>query len=306
LNGNSNVRWETLEKVLSAMKELGYQPNVLARSLTSHKTDIVAVVSVNSQHSFYINIINSISRKLAENGKQMLYFQVKFDENLEYIFTLVHQYQVAGLIIISAAVSPSITAGCEKINLPLAIFNRQVYSESVYSVCSDNHKASRAVANYLAGKGYRTFGYIGSMVMTNISADREEGFIERLRELGFARPMVAYGRFTYDSGWEAMQRMAEMGKIPEAIFCSNDLMGMGAMDYLRTTLRLTLPQDVAIIGFDAIEEGSWLAYNMSTVEQPIQTMVDALCDYLFRRMNNEPVNPKAPLFDCRILERATT
>jgi DNA-binding LacI/PurR family transcriptional regulator len=311
LNGKDIVKQETVERVLGAIKELGYQPNAIARSLTSRKTDIVAVVSVNSNHSFYINIINNISRTLSKNGKQILYFQVKFDENLEDIFNLVYQYQVDGLIIISAAVSPSVTKACEKMNLPLAIFNRLVQSASVYSVCSDNLKASRMVADYLAGRGYRSFGFIGSTVMTNISNDRETGFREQISSLGFADPLVEHGQFTYQSGWEAMRRMAETQKrrakkIPEAIFCSNDLMAMGAMDYIRFNLGLSLPRDAAIIGFDAIEEGAWEAYNISTVEQPIAAMTDTLCNYLLKRMNTGSGKQEKVLFDCKIIERGTT
>ncbi|MDR2477687.1 MAG: LacI family DNA-binding transcriptional regulator [Treponema sp.] len=306
LNEKGNVRKVTAEKVLAAMKELGYQPNAIARSLTNRKTDIVALVSVNSTHSFYVSIINNISQRLSWAGKRILYFQVKVDEDLEEIFKQVHQYQVDGMIIISAAVSPRVTEAAERINLPIAIFNRQIHSNNIYSVCSDNIKASRMVADYLADKGYKSFGFIGSTVMENISADRQRGFTDRLGERGFPKPMVEYGLFTYHSGWEAMRRMTDRQKLPEVIFSSNDLMAMGAMDFLRYDLKLSLPDDIGIIGFDAIEEGAWRGYNLSSVEQPLAGMIERICDYLLKRMNDAPVKEKNHLFPCKILERGTT
>jgi DNA-binding LacI/PurR family transcriptional regulator len=233
LNAKGNVRKETAEKVMAAVEELGYQPNAIARSLINRKTDIVALVSVNSTHSFYLNIINNISQILSRAGKHILYFQVKYDEDLKEILKQVHQYQVDGMIIQSAAVSPKVTEEAERINLPMAIFNRPICSDSIFSVCSDNVQASHMVADYLIEKGYTSFGFIGSTAMENISIDRQKGFTERLRARGGYKPLVEYGAFTYNSGWEAMRRMAEAKKLPEVIFSSNDLMAMGAMDFLR-------------------------------------------------------------------------
>jgi DNA-binding LacI/PurR family transcriptional regulator len=306
LNAKGNVRKETAEKVMAAVEELGYQPNAIARSLINRKTDIVALVSVNSTHSFYLNIINNISQILSRAGKHILYFQVKYDEDLKAILKQVHQYQVDGMIIQSAAVSPKVTEEAERINLPMAIFNRPICSDSIYSVCSDNVKASHMVADYLIEKGYTSFGFIGSTAMENISIDRQKGFTERLQERGGYKPLVEYGTFTYSSGWEAMRRMAEAKKLPEVIFSSNDLMAMGAMDFLRYELKLSLPEDIGIIGFDAIQEGAWQAYNLSSVEQPIAKMIETICDYLLKRMNDEPVIEKTHLFGCKILERETT
>jgi DNA-binding LacI/PurR family transcriptional regulator len=71
-------------------------------------------------------------------------------------------------------------------------------------------------------------------------------------------------------------------------------------------LKLSLPEDIGIIGFDAIQEGAWQAYNLSSVERPIAKMIEKICDYLLKRMNDEPVIEKTYLFECKILERETT
>jgi DNA-binding LacI/PurR family transcriptional regulator len=164
----------------------------------------------------------------------------------------------------------------------------------------------RLVADYLLSRGYHSFGYIGSTVMENISSDRQKGFSAGLKMHGYGEPLTEYGAFTYKSGWDAVQRMTARAKIPRAIFCGNDLMAMGAMDFLRYQLFLSVPHDVAVIGCDAIEEGSWQAYNLTTVEQPISRMVETTCDYLVKKMNGEQITKRKSRFSCKIIERGTT
>jgi DNA-binding LacI/PurR family transcriptional regulator len=307
LNKKGNVKEETKEKVMAAVEALGYQPNAMARCLTSRKTNIIAVVSVDSTRSFFVKIINMVSQRLSLAGKHILYFQVRFDEEMEEIFNQICQYQVDGLISLSAAISPKISETCERIGLPVAVFNRQIPSARICSIRSNNIDASAMVADCLIDKGYKTFGFIGSTNRPDISFERQKGFTDCLYTRGFFDLAVEYGDFSYDSGREAIQRMAAKNKpLPRAVFFANDLMAMGAMDTLRYEMGLSVPQDIGIIGFDAIEEGAWKAYNLTTVEQSISLMIETLCDYLLMRIEDDMIEAKAQLFSCTILERGST
>jgi DNA-binding LacI/PurR family transcriptional regulator len=93
----------------------------------------------------------------------------------------------------------------------------------------------------------------------------------------------------------------------DAVFASNDLMAMGAMDTARYEFGLTIPGDVAVIGFDAIEEGAWKAYSLTTVEQRVDEMLDMACHYLIKKLDGQDAeqNGEVRLFPCRIVERRT-
>jgi len=308
--GDGVVRQSTIDRVMTAASELGYRPNAIARSLTSRRTNIVAVVSVKSNHTFYSSILNKISEKLSMAGKHILFFQTDFEAGFDDIFQQVLQYKVDALLIISAAVSVEVTKECSRINLPVVVFNRQIKSPNVFSLCSDNREAARFVADYLVGKGYRTFAYIGSAKrLSDISTDRQTGFVERLGELGFHEVGFAFGNYTYESGCSAMRELLDSrggsGGSPFAVFASNDLMAMGAMDAARYEYGFSIPRDAAVVGFDAIEEGAWKAYSLTTVEQPIDEMLDVACTYLMKKMDGEELNGGAKLFRCKIIERAT-
>jgi DNA-binding LacI/PurR family transcriptional regulator len=306
-SGKGNVSLKTADRVTAAARALGYRPNAIARSLTSQRTNIVALVSVRSTHTFYSSIVNGALGRLSRAGRQVLFFQTGFDTGFEDIFQQVLQYKVDALLIVSAAVSSEITRECERAGLPIVVFNRIIRSPGVFSLCSDNPRAGRDVADYLAGRGYRSFAYIGSARrLPDISRDREKGFAGRAAELGIEMLSVS-GDYSYESGRAAMRSILTEGRKVDAVFASNDLMAMGAMDEARREFGLSIPGDVAVIGFDAIEEGSWKAYSLTTVEQRIDEMLDAACSYLIERLDGQDTgkNGEPRLFPCRIVERGT-
>ena len=307
-SGKGNVSLKTADRVTAAAQALGYRPNAIARSLTSQRTNIVALVSVRSTHTFYSSIVNGALSRLSGAGKQVLFFQTGFDTGFEDIFQQVLQYKVDALLIVSAAVSSEITKECERAGLPIAVFNRIIRSPGVFSFCSDNPQAGRDVADYLADLGYRSFAYIGSTRrLPDISRDRQKSFTDRAAELGID-VLPAFGDYSYASGRTAMRSVLTGGRKVDAVFASNDLMAMGAMDEARREFGLSIPDDIAVIGFDAIEEGAWQAYSLTTVEQRIDEMLDAACSYLIERLDGQEAqeNGETRLFPCRIVERATT
>jgi LacI family transcriptional regulator len=308
-SGKSVVRQGTVDRVMTAASELGYRPNAIARSLTSRRTNLIAVVSVDSTHTFYSSILNGISGRLTRAGKQILFFLTDFEAGFDDIFQQVLQYKVDALLIVSAAVSVEITEECSRISLPVVIFNRQIRSSHVFSICSDNRAAARDVADYLAGRGYKAFAYIGSdRRLSDISADRRQGFTERLAELGFGDVRFVCGNYTYESGRTAMRELLDSAGFDagsRAVFASNDLMAMGAMDAARHEYGLSIPGDIAVVGFDAIGEGAWKSYSLTTVEQPIDKMLDVACSHLMKRLDGKETDGGTRLFRCKILERAT-
>lgn len=315
-SGKNIVKQSTVDIVLEAASELGYRPNAIARSLSNRRTNIVAVVSVNSTQPFYSSIVNGISNKLTHAGKQVMFFPTDFE--VGGIFQQVLQYKVDAMLIVSAAVSSEITEECSRISLPVVILTRIVKSPHVFSICSDNQRAARGVADHLVKRGYRRFAYIGSARrLSDVSFDRQKGFTERLSELGFDGVRIAYGNYTYDSGRTAARDLLNSESATSerrAIFASNDLMAMGAMDAARYEYGLSVPGDLAVVGFDAIEEGSWSSYSLTTVEQPIDMMLDTARAYLAIKLDGldegildeRELDAGLKLFQCGIIERATT
>jgi len=305
-NNSDKVRAETVEQVKRAARDLGYTPNAIARSLTSKQTDMIAVVSVRFDNPFYQTLLIKISDMIAEMGKKVIFIQTQFDQSLDDILYKVMEYQVDGIVVFSAALSAKLLDKFTRIQIPLVIFNKYFDSRNFFSVSSDNLDAGRLVADHLAERGYESFGFISGKQLSQISDFRYKGYTERLGELGFAKCQVVAGDYSYRSGYEGLLEMKRKGALPRAVFCVNDLMALGAMDAARQVLGMKVPEDIAFVGFDNLEQSAWNSYQLTSVKQPIDEMVSHTFHYLKNKINKMETSGGYILLKCKLEERNST
>jgi LacI family transcriptional regulator len=127
---------------------------------------------------------------------------------------------------------------------------------------------------------------VGGLQRATPIRDREMGFRQALEQAGHALSQDYYRRsdsFTYDSGREAARELLKINPALDAIFCVNDMLALGAIDGIRS-LGLRVPQDVWVVGYDDIELSAWDAYDLTTVRQPMQAMVDEAVDLLLAKI----------------------
>lgn len=302
---NGYVKGATAQRVMEAAKQLGYSPNAIARSLNSKQTDLIAVVTVDFDNPFYQAITSRLSVMIEEMGKQMLLIQSGFETELDQILERVLQYRVDGVVVVSAAISSHMMTRITQINTPLVIFNKQFDSRFFFSVCSDNLDAGAMVADYFWERGYRSFGYISGNILRQTSGNRHKGYVDRLATYGVKECIVANGDYSYQSGCDALLKIAAQGQLPRAIFCANDLMAFGAMDTVRFDLGLRVPEDVAFVGFDDLQQSSWKNYQLTSVSQPLEEMVEYTRSYLARKLASPEATGGYLLLKCRIHERGS-
>ena len=305
-NNSDKVRAETVEQVKRAARDLGYTPNAIARSLTSKQTDMIAVVSVRFDNPFYQTMLIKISDMIAEMGKKVIFIQTQFDQSLEDILYKVMEYQVDGIVVFSAALSAKLLDKFTRVRIPLVIFNKYFDSRNFFSVSSDNLDAGRLVADHLVERGYESFGFISGRQLSQISDFRYKGYTERLGELGYSKCQVVPGDYSYRSGYEGLLEMKKKGALPRAVFCVNDLMALGAMDAARQVLGMRVPEDIAFVGFDNLEQSTWSSYQLTSVKQPIDEMVSHTFHYLKNKINKTETSGGYILLKCKLEERNST
>ncbi|MCB2288615.1 LacI family DNA-binding transcriptional regulator [Clostridium sp. CS001] len=308
LNADSGreVKDNTREKVLEAAKELGYKPNIIARSMISRRTDIIGVVIGNPVGPFYSKIMMELMTKIQEQGKQCLMFTVEAGEDINKILQRVLQYQVDGIIITAAALSPEMANICIQNETPIVLFNRFVPELNISSVYCDNIEAGRIVAEFLWVKGYTNIAYIGYEKDATSEIERKIGFYGKLREYGVYNIPAERANFTYESGYEAAIRLLKQNNSLDAIFCSSDLIAMGAMDAARFELGLKVPEDISIVGFDNVPMAAWPSYDLTTVNQPVEQLVDETIDILTELIENPEKAPIKRMIRIGLIERAST
>jgi DNA-binding LacI/PurR family transcriptional regulator len=272
-NTGPNVSEKARIRVLKAAHELGYQPNAIARMMSTSQTNIVGIVMATITSPFYPYVLEKFLQQLQAIDRQALVFTASENQSVDDILPLVLQYQIDALIVTSATLSSDMVETCARNGTPVILFNRSIKDPNVSAVCADNIAGGRLVADVLLETGHRQLAFIAGIQNTSTSQDRERGFSEHLQQQGYVNCQRAQGHYTYESGYRAAIELLEAPIRPDAIFCANDIMALGAIDAVRAS-GLRIPQDVSIIGFDDIPMANWGAYQLTTISQEVDDMID--------------------------------
>ena len=281
-----SVSEEIRTKVMTAVEELGYRPNVIARSLVQNSTNIIGMVVKRFTNPFYAHMIQDFTRALQDQGYWTLVLNIAENQELEDALPMALQYQVDGLIITSATLSSRLAEECARSGTPVVLFNRYVSDGRTHVVSCDNYEGGRLVADALLDAGHTRLAYIAGEESSSTNRDREIGFISRLKERGHNLALrESAGDYSYELGYEAVNRLLQSNSPPDAIFCANDLIAMGAIDLARYKFNIKVPEQLSVIGFDDIPSAAWLSYEITTVRQPFGKLVESTIQILMEAIN---------------------
>jgi DNA-binding LacI/PurR family transcriptional regulator len=215
------------------------------------------------------------------------------------------QYQVEGIIMLSAELSSSLARECAATGTPVLLFNRYVPGLPASSVTSDNLEGGRQVAHYLADAGHARIAFIAGQENSSTSRDREAGFCKGLAERGMTPIARAVGGYTFDGAARAARDLFARSDRPDAVFVANDHMAFAVMDVLRSELRIRIPQDVSVVGYDDVPEASWGGYDLTSVSQNLGEMVQATIDILMSQIDQRQVRRKAAIIPAQLIVRGS-
>ncbi|MCP8970893.1 LacI family DNA-binding transcriptional regulator [Ectobacillus ponti] len=296
----ASVSEKARRRVLEAAEELGYRPNALARGLITNKTNMVGLIMRDVQNPFYPDILDKFTRGLRRHGYHVLFVHTEQDEIQAEEITQFLEYSVEGIIVTDALLSSSVAAQFAEHHIPVLLFNRYVKHAPCSVVCCDNYAAGGQIGNYLLQQGHQAFAYIAGSSDTSTSRDREEGFRAALWQRG-VEPAVEAGHYTYEGSYEAALKLLQDVR-PDAIFCANDIMALGAIDAAKF-LGLAVPHDVSIVGFDDIAMAAWPPYALTTWKQPVDEMIGASVEILLREIRQQDTEPVTLLLPGELVER---
>lgn len=299
-----NVSDQARQRVLQAAADLGYQPNAIARMMSTSQTNIVGIVMANITSPFYPYVLEKFLQRLQAIERQVLLFTASATQRVDDVLPLALSYQVDALIITSATLSSDMATHCAQRGTPVILFNRTVNNPNVNAVCADNVAGGRLVADILLDAGHERLAFVAGTPNTSTSQDREMGFFGRLRQRGYHTHQFAQGDYTYESGYAAAQDLLAHRNPPDAIFCANDIMAIGALDAIRER-GLHVPADVSVVGFDDIPMASWGAYQLTTVRQDVDTMIDKTIALLLEQIDNPAATARIERIVGQLIERTS-
>ena len=284
---------KTAEKVRKAAGELGYRPNVLARSLITGRSRIIGLVVAYLENYFYPEALEKLSSALKAEGYHLLVFLARQTAgDIEDILQEIVDYQVDGIVVASVALSSQLATRCRAAGIPVVLFNRSQDGPRLPTVTSDNFSGGREVGRFLAAGGHRRIGYIAGWEGASTQRDREAGFRAGLREADLEIRTREVGDYQLARAREAARRMFGGADRPDAVFVANDHMAFATMDVLRFELGLRIPEHVSVVGYDDVPPAAWPAYDLTTVRQEASTMVAETVRMLLANIENPDTPPR--------------
>ena len=306
----ASVSPATRERVLKAADELGYQVNRLARSVIQRQSTLVGVVVPGMHNEFVVQLLGPIMRNLARHSLAPLLMDVHDPEQMESTLRYLLQYRVAGVIFTSG--SPPIELAREylRLQVPVAMINRDANLESVDVVSSDNRHGGALAAHCLIAAGARRLAYVNLPSGTYSGVSRGAGFSEAAAMSG--QPSISVellqGRLAgYEGGAaiaaQLLDRPAE--RRPEGVFCANDTLAFGFMDAARHTFGLRIPEDIAVVGFDDVPMAAAASFQLTSVRQDIEGLAAEAVDRLVERMSDPTRPARSQTLPVELVERRT-
>lgn len=297
------------KKVRKAADELDYRPNILARSLITGRSRIIALVVGYLDNQFYPDALEKLSRALKEKGYHILVFLAsnESEQEAQKVVDELIDYQVDGIIAASVSLSHSLAKRCKTQNIPIMLFNRRQDNPSLSSVTSNNFLGAKKATEYLLATGHRKLAHISGWSETSTGRERAAGFACALEKFGLEPYDIIDGMYNREKAIEATRKLfSKKTDLPDAIFVGNDHMCFAVMDSIRYEMGLKIPEDVSIVGFDDVPLSSWPAYNLTTVRQPINKMIQSTIKGLMNLIHNDLTEPKQLQLEGKLIVRGTT
>jgi DNA-binding LacI/PurR family transcriptional regulator len=302
VHGYVHVREETRSRVQAALDELGYRPNLSARSLRQGRSGLVALAVPALDVPYFAELASAVVAAATDLGWTVLVDQTDGEADREReVAAGLRGHLIDGLILSPMSLGAADLRRAEK-DVSLVLIGERISDGAIDHVAVDNVAASRAATEHLIGLGRTRIAAIGFQVAddarSGVAALRRRGYEEALAAAGLATrtawtPEVA--RFTRAEGAAAVDAMLASDEAPDAVFAFNDELALGALHAL-SRHGLRVPDDVAVIGFDDIEDGRFSIPTLSTVRPNKAALARRAVELLQKRI----AEPDAPTHDVQV------
>jgi DNA-binding LacI/PurR family transcriptional regulator len=253
----------------------------------------------------YAAILAEASRRLEEVNKQLLLFTPPTENDFDRSLQRMLEYRVDAIVIAAASISSRMAALCLGRDVPVVMLGRHVPNLAVHSVRGNAEDGGVKAAELLLSGGGKRFGIVsGSQTLTTL-AERQQAILRRLRHSNHVHDVpIVDGKLTYEGGYRAAIEILSRKNPPDSIFGLTDIMAIGAMDAIRHELRLRIPEDVAVVGFDDIAEAAQASYRLTTVRTPVVQMVNHMMTLISPDALQD--EPQTILIDAELILRSST
>lgn len=266
---NHPVSTETRRHILRVADELGYHPNLIARSLRTDRTFTLGVILENVAEFFSSLILRGILDYFSGSAYSIIILNTYYDKQMEIDAVKILQHRSTdGIIFIDTAMHAAEEFTSHH-TIPCVFVNRRYQVAQEPSIIPDNRQNARKATAHLAELGHRRIAYIGGPKGWEATRERYNGYCDVLKERGipYQSTYIAHGDWQLSSGYDAAQELMHLADPPTAIFATSDRMALGAI-YAVYDFGGQVPDDVAVVGFDNRNFTSIVRPAVTTVSLP--------------------------------------
>lgn len=306
LNNKDDVAEETSETIQRVIAELGYTSSLAAKSMRSRKTNVIGLVVPDLEQSFCLNVVKGVNRAIESLDYDLLVYTGGSSTGRSWARRERQYVSLLNGSIADGTIVVTPTAETFSTNYPLVAVDPHLDSADFPAVIATNRVGALAAMAYLIGLGHRRIGFIGGRPDLQSAIRRLQGYKDSLEQanLPLDPNLIQIGDFTQEMGYRCAQKLLALPVRPTAIFAANDKSAIGAIEAINEN-GLTVPEDISVVGFDNIEEASFVNGGLTTVDQFITDMGRVAVEMLVNLIQNKPIEHYIYRMPTRLIVRNT-
>lgn len=298
-----SVSEETRRKVLAAAEVLNYHVNHLARGLSKEASRPVCILGGNLSSPYQSSLLEHLTRRLNKAGRAVMVINTDDGESsAREALQQTLNYRSTATIVLSGKPPGSLIELCLQSGQQVILINRMGQFPGADNIDIDYSSTMKDAFDHLIAAECRNIALVSSSARSPSMVIRETRFLEAAAGAGTDVATIRPGSTSYQTGVLAARELLSRETRPDGVFCVTDLIACGFIDAARHEFGLRIPEDICVIGFDDIEQASWLGYRLTTFSQPLAEMAEAACELLLSPLAEQP---GSRVFDARLVKRGT-
>ena len=303
VNDEGGYSEETRRRILDAIRELGYRPNMLARGLITRRSRTVGLVVTDMADPFFLTLAEIVQNKIRAHGQTMFFASSGNDTRRQgEVLESFLSHAVDGMIVFPARNSRRQLIECARFGVPVVVVDEPIDAPRMACVGFDSETGTRLGTQRLLAIGRRRIGMIGSSFASSAQRRSEASFLSVIAEVPEACNEIVRVPPTVEGGQEGLDELLELRPDLEGIIAVNDLVAIGAIERSRARGR-TVPDDIAVVGFNDIAVSTLVDPPLTTIRLDGALLAEAVTAALRRLIDAPGEQPESMVLPVELVVR---
>lgn len=292
LNGKPGVNINTRQRILEVAGRMNYKPNELARNLRGWTSNIIGVIVDDVASPYFNEVIKGINEEALRLGYYVFLFSSDMNHEREIkVLELLQRMRVNGIIFHPIDLNKELIEYLDKTVVPIVLIDVQCDNYKYDIICNDDRLGMKEITLYALNKSYRNIVFMNIREESVPAVERLAGVYDALAEAGLDKSFIKVYTNTHNNAYGLTRSLMLQSNRPDCLLCGNDMVATQAMEAV-FDVGLSVPDDVAITGYDDVSYARVLRVPLTTVSQPKALAGRQCVELLHRRIvNNGPDHP---------------